>query len=504
MEPVISESTHFAYEGGDRLIAGIVLAVLTFWLFAQAMLNVVPSMRADLKIDPELGDFAVSATTLFSGIFIVAAGRLADRFGRVKMTYAGLAMNIVGSLLIAASPRGTAIALISGRIIQGLSGACIMPATLALMKAYYIGTRRQRALSFWSIGSWGGSALCPLLGGVFDETMGWRSIFWISAAVALVGGLLIRGTPESRSNVDDIAPPFDRTGLATFSIATICVSVVIAQAPTLGALHPAVLALTGAAAMATIVFIHTALQCSHPLVDVRLFRNATFLAATLSNFLLNGVAGALLIVSLLLQQIEGLSSLQSGLVTAGYLIAILTTIRMGEKLQQRWNSASRPMLTGCVATGLGILLTTFTYLPTDIYIGAASIGFTLVGVGLGTYATPSTDAALSDVPNARIAEASGIYKMASSLGNAFGIAASAAIFTSLRSADGPAASLLRMSETDRTRLAAALALGFNLALVIAAIFAVRLGTRREAGTSFDATRRWCRIRLTGKRNRQTM
>ncbi|MFP3711065.1 MFS transporter, partial [Paraburkholderia sp. SIMBA_009] len=81
-----------------------------------------------------MSDIAVSVTALLTGTFIVVAGGLADRFGRVKVTYVGLALSAMGSLLIAISPCGTAIFLMTGRIIQGLSAACIMPATLSLMK----------------------------------------------------------------------------------------------------------------------------------------------------------------------------------------------------------------------------------------------------------------------------------------------------------------------------------------------------------------------------------
>src|SRR6185295_19010695 len=155
-----------AYRGNDKLIFGIVLAVITFWLFAQTTLNVAPAMRDELRISESLTNIAVSVSALFSGIFIVVAGSLADRLGRVKLTYVGLALGILGSLLIALSPSGTAVFLMTGRIIQGLSAACIMPATLALMKAYFDGSDRQRALSFWSIGSWGGSGLSALFGGL--------------------------------------------------------------------------------------------------------------------------------------------------------------------------------------------------------------------------------------------------------------------------------------------------------------------------------------------------
>ena len=112
----------------------------------------------------------------------------------------GLAFSILGSLLIAISPAGTAVFLMAGRIIQGLSAACIMPATLALLKAYFDGAARQRAISFWSIGSWGGSGLCSLFGGLVASSLGWRWIFWMSIVVAVVSFLLIKGTPESKEH----------------------------------------------------------------------------------------------------------------------------------------------------------------------------------------------------------------------------------------------------------------------------------------------------------------
>jgi len=149
-----------SYHGGNRLITGVVLAVVTFWLFAQTTLNIAAAIRADLNISEDLNNIAVSITSLFSGICIVIAGSVADRMGRVRLTNAGLGLSILGSLLIAISPSGTFLFLLTGRIIQGLSAPCIMPATLALIKAYFAGSERQRALSFWSIGSWGGSGIC--------------------------------------------------------------------------------------------------------------------------------------------------------------------------------------------------------------------------------------------------------------------------------------------------------------------------------------------------------
>ena len=147
-----------AFEGNNKLLIGIVLSVITFWLFAQSLVNVVPILEDSFNTDIGTVNIAVSITALFSGMFVVGAGGLADKYGRIKLTNIGIILNILGSLLIIIS--NIPLLLILGRLIQGLSAACIMPATLSIIKSYYIGKDRQRALSYWSIGSWGGSGVC--------------------------------------------------------------------------------------------------------------------------------------------------------------------------------------------------------------------------------------------------------------------------------------------------------------------------------------------------------
>jgi MFS transporter, DHA2 family, multidrug resistance protein len=480
---VIQATVDRGSRGKNRLVLGIVLAVVTFWLFAQTTLNVAPTIRDDLKISDSMSNIAVSVAALFSGIFIVAAGGLADRFGRVKLTYVGLVLSALGSLLIAISPGGTASFLITGRIIQGVSAACIMPATLALLKDSFDGKERQRAVSFWSIGSWGGSGLCALFGGLVASSLGWRWIFWISIAVTAVSAVLLRGTAESKGrNAQQYA--FDWSGFIAFSIAMVALNVVIGQGDALGWLNPIVIALTIVFVVATVVFFRVESGRADSFVDLTLFENSTYTGATLSNFLLNGAAGTLLVALALVQQGAGLSSFQAGLLTVGYLIAILGTIRAGEKLLQRMG-ARRPMLMGCAITGVGILLTTFTFLLAQQYMIAAFAGFTLFGIGLGLYATPSTDAALSNVPADKAGAASGIYKMASSLGAALGVAISAAIFTALSDLEGGLNPLsevfLGRTDNINIRFAGAVALLFNVLMVAVAMVAIARTVPRHDG-----------------------
>lgn len=86
------------FKGNNKLLVGIVLAVLSFWLFAQSILNMGPDVQSSLGISSGAMDIGVSSTALFSGLFIVVTGGLADKLGRVKFTFIGLCLNIIGSL----------------------------------------------------------------------------------------------------------------------------------------------------------------------------------------------------------------------------------------------------------------------------------------------------------------------------------------------------------------------------------------------------------------------
>src|SRR5690606_4814540 len=88
--------------------------------------------------------------------------------------------------------------LVIGRVIQGISAAFIMPSTIALIKAYFDGPDRQRALSFWSIGSWGGSGFASFAGGAIATSLGWRWIFIFSIIFAIVCLFLLKDTAESK------------------------------------------------------------------------------------------------------------------------------------------------------------------------------------------------------------------------------------------------------------------------------------------------------------------
>ena len=463
------------YRGDDNLLFGIILGVLAFWLFAQTTLNIAPAMAADLAVSTSTMNIAVSITALFSGIFMVVIGGLADRVGRVKMLMWGFAFSIVGSLLVGSAPSGALAVplLMLGRISQGLSGAFIMPASLALIKAYWDGSGRQRAVSLWSMGSWGGSGFAAVFGGLMTENVGWRWIFFASAAVSAAGMLMVRGTPESKA----AAQPgyrFDTIGVLTFMVTMVALQLLATQGSEIGWTSPITLSIAVTAVVVGLLFFKAESRARNPFVNFALFRNATYTGATISNFLLNGVAGMLLVSMMLVQLGGGLSAQEAGMLTLGYAIAIVAFIRVGEKLLQKFG-ARKPMIWGSLIVGLSIVMLMPTHLMIGQYKVLAIAAYTLFGLGLAFYATPSTDAALSNLPDDQAGSGSGIYKMASSLGASFGVAISAAIFTAL-SADGESTPWLEgvitfsgRQDNIAIRQAALIALAFNLLMVVAAI-----------------------------------
>lgn len=135
------------------------------------------------------------------------------------------------------------------------------------------------------------------------------------------------------------------------------------------------------------------------------------------------------------------------------------------------------MIWGSLIVGLSIVLLMPTHLMLDPYKVIAIVGFSLFGLGLAFYATPSTDAALSALPPEQAGRGSGIYKMASSLGASFGVAISAAIFTAM-SGEGAQGwvegviSYLGRQDNLAIRQAAFVALVANLLMVLAAIVSI--------------------------------
>lgn len=333
----------------------------------------------------------------------------------------------MGSLCLVLT-RGPVLFVI-GRVIQGISAACIMPATIALIKAYFDGEERQRALSYWSIGSWGGSGVASFAGGLIATSLGWRWIYIFSIVFSVLAIWLLNDVPESKDDSGD-SFAFDYSGLGIFIFTMLAINVLITYGGDFGWTSVITIALFVITIISTIIFVKVETEHDIVLIDFSLFKNRAYTGATISNFLLNAIAGTLVVANTYVQVGRGFNSFQSGILTLGYLVTVLSMIRVGEKILQK-SGAKPPMIWGSVITTTGVVMMSLTILPGFLYTAVVFIGFALFGLGLGIYATPSTDTSVANAPHDKVGSAAGIYKMASSLGGAFGVSISITVYSSL-------------------------------------------------------------------------
>ncbi len=466
------------YKGTDKVLIGFILAVLTFWLFANSMMNVSPVMTEMLGMDANTMNIAVSLAALFSGIFIVVVGGLADSIGRVKTFKVGLYLAIAGSLLVGLSPKGDLAVpmLLIGRALQGLSAAFVMPTSLGMIKIFWEGKERQRAISLWSIGTFGGSGLSSLTGGIIASSLGWRWIFFFAVIVAVIALYLTKELPENKREGAG-KYKIDWGGIIIFMIAMIALQIFITNGNKLGWTNWITIVLIAITIVFGYLFVYVEKKSPYAFVDFGLFKNKIFTGATLANFFINGTSGMLIVSLTLMQRGAQFSAMEAGLLTLGFAITVILFIRVGEKLLQKFG-AKKPIIWGALIICAAILLLMQTQIMTGQYVVLAVIAYSLFGLGLAFFATPATDAALSNLPDSQAGSGAGIFKMASSLGTSFGVAIAAGIYTAVVSRTEPIAWLGKIinfigrQDNVLVRQGAMLGLAFCLLLAILVIVSV--------------------------------
>lgn len=479
-----------AYRGNDKVLIGIILGLLSFWLFGMTMLSIQDVVQKDLQIDRGALGLAVTITSLVSGVTVVMFGNIADRYGRAKTLRWGFYAAIVGGILIATTPASSALTLpfmLTGRILQGVSAACIMPASLALIAQFWEEKERQRAISLWSMGTWGGTSFATFVGTNMTSFFGWRSIFILAAVTAFIGLLLVREIPRNFvEGAKDVK--FDFKGMVIFMVSVICLMVVINYGSSWGWNNPFTMVLMAVAIIGLILFVSIESGVELPFVNIRLFQNKIFTGATISNFILNSTAGVLVVIPALMSAATDYDGSVIGFLSIGYGVVIIAFIRIGERLLQKYGPR-RPMLLGSLIVMLAFLVMLPTNVMRETYLILIGVGYALFGLGLACYATPSTDAALSTLPPKESAAGSGIYKMASSLGSAFGIAVSSAIYYGLLSGSGqqlaPENSFFNqifIGEQSNLvfRQSAMIAMAYNICMVLLAIVVISITVPKQS------------------------
>jgi DHA2 family multidrug resistance protein-like MFS transporter len=405
------------------------LAVLALSLLVicidNTILNVaLPSLRADLGADSSETQWIVDSYMLvFAGLLLVG-GTLGDRFGRRRALFAGLGIFGAGSVLAALS--GSAHELIAARALMGVGSAAIMPATLSILTNIFPAEERPRAIAAWAAVSGLGIALGPISGGLLLEQFGWTSAFLVNVpivVVAIVAGAIL--VPESR---DESSPRVDVVG-AGLSIAGLTAVVWgLIEASDRGWTDPLILGAFAGGAAVLGAFLAWERRTAHPMLDVEIFRNLRFSAASVSvTLVFFALMGTSFLLTTYLQTVMGYDALGAGV----RLLPLAAGLIVGSRLSVAL--ASRLGTKVVVAVGLATVAAALAVLSTaDVGSGyeLVAAALTLMGLGMALGMAPATEAIMGSLPPAKAGVGSAMNDVVREVGGTLGVAVLGSVLAS--------------------------------------------------------------------------
>jgi EmrB/QacA subfamily drug resistance transporter len=408
-----------------------ILAVLCVSLFVIVMDNTIvnvalPTLARELDAGTSSLQWIVDAYTLVFAGLLLAAGGLGDRFGRKGALLAGLAL--FGAFSAAGAFASSTGQLISARAVMGVGAALIFPTTLAIVVNVFTEPReRAAAIGIWTAIAGVGVALGPISGGWLLEHFSWGSVFLVNVPVTLAG---ILGTlllvPRSR---DPRAPRLDLPGLG-LSIAGVTLLVwSLIEAPSHGWISATTISgIAGAAALLGL-FAWWEWRVPSPLLDVNLFRNMRFTAASLAITLgFFALFGFIFLVTQYLQLVKGYSALQAGVRTLPFALAMVVAAVSSPKVVQRVGTKL------VVATGLALMAGGFAIASTNDASTPYSViasAMILMGFGLGSAAAPATESILASLPREKAGVGSAVNDTTREIGGTLGVAVLGSIMASV-------------------------------------------------------------------------
>jgi EmrB/QacA subfamily drug resistance transporter len=408
------------------ILASLLLASFAINVETTIVNVALPTLARDLHASTTQLVWIVDAYNLVFAALILAAGNLGDRVGRKGVLLVGL--GIFGVATIAGGLAESPGALIGARAVMGLGAALIFPATLSLLTNVFTERgERARAIGLWGATTGVGIALGPIVGGWLLERDGWESVFFALAPVAVLGLVLVSAyVPSSR---DPEAPRADRPGLALSTAAMAMLIYTIIEAPNHGWGEPRTLAGFALAAALLVAFIAWERRAAAPMLDVALFRNLRFSAAsgavTISFF---SLMGFIFLVTLYFQFLKGYEPFETGVRLLPVAIVTGVSSVLGTGLAVRIG-AKLVVAAGLVSLAAGLAWTA-TASESTTYLTIAG-QMVLIGAGIGLTSAPATESIMGAVPRAKAGVGSAVNDATRILGGTLGVAVIGSIYASL-------------------------------------------------------------------------
>ena len=385
------------------LIATILGSTIVF--LDGTVVNVaLPAIADDLDAGLADQQWVVEAYMLATVSLLLVGGALGDQFGRRRIFVLGLIGFAITSVMCAVAP--TSETLIAARALQGLTGALLVPGSLAIVASTFEGPDRGRAIGTWT--AWTGIAtvLGPAGGGALVEALSWRAIFWINIPLILFTiWITLRYVEESIDPDADRA--IDWVGIALSAAGLGGPVYALIQQPSHGWGDPTVyVPLIGGIALFALFLVWES-RYRHAMLDLTLFRVRNFAITNLETLIVYaGLMGAFFFITLFLQQTAGYTAIQAGLATTPVsLILFFLSPRFGKFAAA--TGPRLPMAAGPIVGGVGLLLLMRVDAGAD-YVSQVLPGILVFGLGLAATVAPLTATALNSVEERHAGVASGI------------------------------------------------------------------------------------------------
>jgi EmrB/QacA subfamily drug resistance transporter len=408
------------------ILVSLLLAAFVINLDTTIVNVALPTLVRQLRASNSQLQWVVDAFNLLFAGSVLAFGSLSDRFGRKGMLLAGL--SVFGLASLAGGLTDSPGQLIAARAVMGVGAAMVFPSTLSLLTNVFI-ERRERALA---IGLWGAItgaaiALGPIVGGWLLQAFDWRSVFFAMTPVAAIAVVLVAGyVPTSR---DPEAPRTDRAGFALSTAMVALLVYTIIEAPNHGwgsARTLASFVLTAALAAA---FVAWERRTPEPMLDLSLFRNPRFTAASASVAIsFFALSGFIFLVTQYFQFLKGYGPLSTGVrllpvascVAISSILGARLAVRVGTKL--------------VVASGLFSMAAFYVWVTTaaaTTSYGTIAAQMVVLGTGMGLTSAPATEAIMGVVPKAKAGIGSAVNDATRLLGGTLGVAVIGSVYASL-------------------------------------------------------------------------